>query len=289
MRSAHKQTCPVFRNTASATPRTVSSKSQSENTIAAFFPPSSNDTGFTVAATAFMIAAPVRDSPVNVTAFTSGFCVRNSPDESAPKPCTTLYTPLGIPASFIASASRVAVAGVSSEGFTTTVFPQASAGATFQVSSNSGRFQGVIIPTTPSGFWAAKINPPPPLAGSRLKRFDPRHFDPVGEHSEVGCRARNVKLRGQGNRLSCVRHFRLQKAIEPGFNRVRNFVQMCRPLAHPDATPFSEQGFAGGLHRVVHQVLICFGHFRDHVTVGWIHVREFALAAHKLPVDVVLD
>ena len=41
--------------------------------------------------------------------------------------------------------------GVSSEGFTTTVLPQASAGATFQVISSSGRFQGQITATTPFG------------------------------------------------------------------------------------------------------------------------------------------
>ena len=50
------------------------------------------------------------------------------------------------------SASSVALEGVSSEGFATMVLPQASAGASFQVSSSSGRFQGAITPTTPSGF-----------------------------------------------------------------------------------------------------------------------------------------
>src|ERR1700722_3232649 len=155
MRSAHKHTCPVFKNTASDNPLTASSKLQSAKTTAAFFPPSSNETGFPVEAPDFMIAAPVLDSPVNVIASTSACLVRNSPADSGPNPCTTLYTPLGIPASCIASASKVAVAGVSSEGFTTTAFPQASAGATFQVSNNSGRFQGVITPTTPSGLRTA--------------------------------------------------------------------------------------------------------------------------------------
>jgi hypothetical protein len=43
------------------------------------------------------------------------------------------------------------VEGVSSEGFTTTVLPQARAGATFQVKRSSGRFHGTITATTPSG------------------------------------------------------------------------------------------------------------------------------------------
>ena len=56
-----------------------------------------------------------------------------------------------MPTFFITSPSSVAVAGVSSEGLTTTVLPQASAGPTFQVMSSSGRFQGQITPTTPTG------------------------------------------------------------------------------------------------------------------------------------------
>ncbi|MDT4841636.1 hypothetical protein D3C85_241060 [compost metagenome] len=56
-----------------------------------------------------------------------------------------------MPTAFITSPSSVAVAGVSSEGLTTTVLPQASAGPTFQVMSSSGRFHGHTTPITPSG------------------------------------------------------------------------------------------------------------------------------------------
>jgi hypothetical protein len=62
-----------------------------------------------------------------------------------------LKTPSGTPAADITSASRVADAGVSSDGLTTTLLPQARAGATFQVSSSSGRFHGTITATTPTG------------------------------------------------------------------------------------------------------------------------------------------
>ena len=41
--------------------------------------------------------------------------------------------------------------GVTSDGFTTTVLPAASAGKSFQPSSPSGVFQGVIAATTPIG------------------------------------------------------------------------------------------------------------------------------------------
>ena len=40
-------------------------------------------------------------------------------------------------------------------GLTTTALPHARAGATFQVSSSSGRFHGTITATTPSGLRTA--------------------------------------------------------------------------------------------------------------------------------------
>ena len=43
------------------------------------------------------------------------------------------------------------MSGVDSAGLSTTVFPAASAGAIFQESMSSGKFQGMICPATPSG------------------------------------------------------------------------------------------------------------------------------------------
>ncbi len=43
------------------------------------------------------------------------------------------------------------MSGVVSAGLRTTVLPQASAGATFQASIRSGKFQGMIWPATPTG------------------------------------------------------------------------------------------------------------------------------------------
>jgi hypothetical protein len=64
-----------------------------------------------------------------------------------------LKTPAGRPASVHSSANSSAVSGVCSAGLKTTVLPQASAGATFQASISSGKFQGTICPTTPSARW----------------------------------------------------------------------------------------------------------------------------------------
>ena len=62
-----------------------------------------------------------------------------------------MYTPFGTPTLFITSPNSVAVLGVSSDGLTTTVFPQANAGPTFQVINSNGRFHGHTTAITPRG------------------------------------------------------------------------------------------------------------------------------------------
>ena len=98
-----------------------------------------------------MMALPVVVSPVNAMAPMPGCRAIASPAESLPKPCTTLITPSGTPAWAQISASTVAVMGVHSAGFRTTVFPMARAGASLALRSSRGRFQGLIRPTTPTG------------------------------------------------------------------------------------------------------------------------------------------
>ncbi len=51
---------------------------------------------------------------------------------------------------------------MSSAGFSTTVLPQTSAGASFQDGIAIGKFQGVIAPTTPIGTRTDMLN----LSGS---------------------------------------------------------------------------------------------------------------------------
>ncbi|CFN80668.1 Uncharacterised protein [Bordetella pertussis] len=65
---------------------------------------------------------------------------------------TTLSTPGGS-RSPISSASTRIEAGVCSAGLSTTTQPAASAGASFQATISSGKFQGMICPTTPMGSW----------------------------------------------------------------------------------------------------------------------------------------
>nr|WP_233560042.1 hypothetical protein [Oleomonas cavernae] len=71
-------------------PSIAFSISASAKTMAGFLPPNSSETGRMRPAPARMIAAPVRVSPVKVTASTSGWPVRYSPALPGPKPWITL-------------------------------------------------------------------------------------------------------------------------------------------------------------------------------------------------------
>lgn len=77
-----------------------------------------------------MMRDPVGTEPVKDTLSTSGWLINGSP-ASAPVPVSTLSTPGGKPALEAMSASSSGVMQASSDGFSTTVQPAASAGPTF--------------------------------------------------------------------------------------------------------------------------------------------------------------
>ena len=93
---------------------------------------------------------PTSPDPVKAILATSLFRASAAPAVE-PKPVTILTTPGGIPASMSSCPRRRVVSGVSSAGFTTQLQPAASAGASFVAASESGEFQGVIMPATPTG------------------------------------------------------------------------------------------------------------------------------------------
>ena len=96
-----------------------------------------------------MISFPTSVEPVNASLSIPSFCTRYAP--VVPSPVTRLTTPGGSSAWRQMSAKSIAVSGVVSAGLSTTVFPQASAGAIFHASMSSGKFQGMIWAATPSG------------------------------------------------------------------------------------------------------------------------------------------
>ena len=109
-----------------------------------------------------MICLPTSVEPVKQTLRTSGWVTNRSPTTD-PLPGITVRTSSGSPASRASSPSRIAVSGVSSAGLRTTVLPAASAGANPQPAIGIGKFQGTMMPTTPSGSW--KVTSTPPATG----------------------------------------------------------------------------------------------------------------------------
>ena len=111
-------------------------------------PPSSSVSRFPDPAVAARIRRPTAVDPVKAILSIPSCVTIISP--TAPSPVTTFRTPFGTPASRASDANRSAVSEVYSAGFSTTVFPMASAGATFQASIKSGKFHGMICPQTPT-------------------------------------------------------------------------------------------------------------------------------------------
>jgi hypothetical protein len=121
-------------------------------------PPSSSVTGIRFSDAYCMMRRPVVVSPVNATLATRGLLASGLP-ASTPKPLTMLSTPGGS-RSPSSSANRRIVTGVCSAGLRTTQLPAASAGASFHAAISSGKFHGMICPTTPSGSlkWYATVS-----------------------------------------------------------------------------------------------------------------------------------
>ena len=144
------QIWPEFAKTDMAATGTAFSISASRQTMTGDFPPSSSDTRFRFTVPARAMAWPVAVEPVKTILSTPG-CSASAAPASAPWPVTMFSTPSGSPASSISLAISRTVSDASSEGFSTTVQPVASAGPIFQIDPAMGAFQGMIAPTTPTG------------------------------------------------------------------------------------------------------------------------------------------
>ena len=147
-------------------PLTAAAKSASSKITLADLPPSSKATRLMLCAANSPTRLPARVDPVKLTISTSGWPAKTSPT-SGPVPLTKLKTPAGRPLSWMISAKIMALIGAISLGFNTTVHPAAKAGATFKVIWLSGKFQGVMHPTTPIG---SRTTSELPTCSSQTKR-----------------------------------------------------------------------------------------------------------------------
>ncbi|ANB14417.1 hypothetical protein AWJ20_2005 [Sugiyamaella lignohabitans] len=133
-------------------PSTAASMSASSNTMKGALPPNSKETFLRVDAACFMRILPTLVEPVKVTLLTNGFSQISLPTSwTCSLVVNTLTTPLGIPASSARYANANAEYGVSAAGLMTVVQPVATAAPTFLEIIEAGKFQGVMIPQTPTG------------------------------------------------------------------------------------------------------------------------------------------
>ena len=127
----------------------AASSGASSKMMFAPLPPSSSVRRFPLPAMLRWISLPTPVEPVNATLSTSPWFTIAPP--VAPAPLTMFTTPGGRSASWMISASFIAVSGVVSAGLRTTVLPPASAGAIFHAAMSSGKFHGITCPQTPTG------------------------------------------------------------------------------------------------------------------------------------------
>ena len=146
-------------------PLTALSRSASEKTIWGDFPPSSRLTDAKFSALLRTIVRAVSGPPVKATRRTSG-CLVSSCPTGCPGPVTMFTTPGGIPACSTSFPNSRIGTEPCSDGFMTTAFPAARAGASFTARSICGEFQGTMATTTPMGSLYVKISTPSLSLGS---------------------------------------------------------------------------------------------------------------------------
>src|SRR5207249_1601479 len=173
-------------------PDTALLRSASANTMLGDLPPSSRLTRFRLlSADARAMRLPTSVEPVKAILSTSG-CAASLAPASSPRPGRMLSTPSGSSASCSSSASRSALSGVSSDGLRTTLLPHASAGAIFHAAIKSGKFHGMICPTTPTG------------SRDTVKRTARRGHGAVHVFSACLCHPGQHLPRGGIQRLECL-------------------------------------------------------------------------------------
>src|SRR5664280_454270 len=143
-----EHTCPLLLKAPAKMALLTTAGSASSSTMAGSLPPSSSVTRFRSGAADCATFLPVSMDPVKLILRGTGCPVIHAPSSSPP--LTTLSTPGGITPRRSSATFRV-VSGVNGEGLSTRVLPASSAGAIFQNARVSGKFHGVMAPTTPIG------------------------------------------------------------------------------------------------------------------------------------------
>ena len=164
--------------------------------------------------------------------------------------------------------------GVVSAGFSTTVFPQASAGAIFQLAISSGKFQGMIWPTTPSGRAVM-----PGTAYSSLSAQP-------GVVEEVGRGQRHVDVARLADRLAAVDRLEHRELAGAVRQQAREAEEVLGPRPPGQVAPAAFVGAPRGRHGVVDVPGAGLGHLGQVVARGRLDGGE-GLSLSGLPLDPV--
>ena len=140
---------PAEPNAAAARWSAAKSTSASGRTIAWFFAPPRAWTRLPFAVARRWMYCAIGVEPTNETAATSGWS--SSVSTASLSPCTTLKTPSGRPACCHSSATSSDAEGSRSLGLRTKALPQAIATGCIHIGTITGKLNGVMPATTPSG------------------------------------------------------------------------------------------------------------------------------------------
>ncbi len=159
MRVRAQQSWPELSRKDMGVAAAAASMSASAKTMLGLLPPSSRVTRLRSAEPFANTCLPTVVDPVK-TIFATPGCSTSALPVTGPAPGSTWKRCSGSPATRASSASRRAVSGVVSAGLRMTALPAASAGAVPQAAIGIGKFQGAMIPTTPSGSRIVMSRPP---------------------------------------------------------------------------------------------------------------------------------
>src|SRR6266508_4933551 len=235
-----------------AAPGMAVSGSASANTTWGLLPPSSRVTFFKLPAAAWTMSLPTSVEPVKATLSTPSWAASGAPAVS-PNPVTTLTTPSGTPASWMSLASNSADSGVCSAGFSTIQLPVARAGASFQAAMSSGKFHGMIWPTTPR--LAQRVGVVLGAGGVGHREADGVTLQlggPAGHVVEHIRRKRHIGRPGDRHRLAVVEALDLSQLLEVLQDEVADPPHNPAPLRRGHPAPRSAlEGGPGGAHGAV--------------------------------------
>ena len=178
---------------------------------------------------------PTSVDPVNATLSMPGCSMSAWPVFASQ--VRTLSTPGGKPTSMASSANASAVSGVYFAGLMTTVLPAASAGATFHANISSGKFHGMIWPTTPHACVVGKL-------GFKKLR-------PTGVVIEMARDEGNIDVAALADGLAVVHGFENGETAGMFLHLARESIEIAGALVAAERLPGGQRlarGGDGGVH-----------------------------------------